>query len=127
VRGRRGDGGQATVELALVLPVVALLALLVAQVAVVAHRQVLVVHAAREAARSAAVAGSGAEVPDAARRGADLAGGLPRERLGVQATLVGDRVEVVVTFDDPTDVAVVGPLLPDVTLRATATMRWEGE
>lgn len=126
MRRHRGDGGQATVELALVLPVVALLALLVAQVAVLAHRQVLVVHAAREAARAGAVAESPGEVAAAARRGAELAGGLPRERLRVQASLVGDRVHVTVTYDDPTDVAVVGPLVPDLSLQATATMRWEG-
>ncbi|MGH9185287.1 MAG: TadE family protein, partial [Acidimicrobiales bacterium] len=44
--------GQATVELALVLPFVALVLLAVAQTALVVRAQVLVTHAAREAARA---------------------------------------------------------------------------
>ena len=49
--GRREDGGQAAVELALVLPMVCTLLLAVVQVALVVHAQLLVVHAAREGAR----------------------------------------------------------------------------
>ena len=49
------DRGQSTVEVALLLPFVALLLLAVVQVGLVARDQVLVVHAAREAARAAAV------------------------------------------------------------------------
>ena len=61
--GRRwgGEGGQSTVELVLLIPVVVLALLLVLQVALVARAQVLVVDAAREGARAAAVDG-----PDAA-------------------------------------------------------------
>ena len=47
--------GQATVEFVLVLPLVVVVCLAVVQVAVVARRDVLVAHAAREAARAAAV------------------------------------------------------------------------
>ena len=53
----RGDDGQATVELALVLPLVALFALFVAQVGVVVREQVLLTHATREAVRAASVIG----------------------------------------------------------------------
>ena len=55
VRRRRGDGGQASVELALVLPLVVLLLLAVVQLGLLVRDQILVVHAAREAAREAAV------------------------------------------------------------------------
>ena len=47
------DAGQAAVEVALVLPFLALVLLLVVQTALVVRDQVLVVHAAREAARAA--------------------------------------------------------------------------
>jgi Flp pilus assembly protein TadG len=43
----RGEDGQATVELALVLPLVAVLLLALVQAAVVARDQILVAHAAR--------------------------------------------------------------------------------
>lgn len=123
-RSRWGEQGQATVEVALLLPLVALLALAVAQVAVVGHRQVLVVHAAREGARAAAVAD--VDRLAAARWGAERAGGLAQARLQVDARVVGDRVDVAVRFREPTDVPLVGRLLPDVELRANTVMRIEG-
>ena len=49
VRPRGSDEGQATVELALVLPVIALLMLLLVQVGVLVRDQVLVIHAAAKA------------------------------------------------------------------------------
>lgn len=119
------ERGQATVELALALPVVATLALMVVQVGVLAHRQVLVAHAAREAARSAAVVERSSEVAQAARAGAERSGGLDSRRMAVQARVEDGLVQVEVSFADPTDVAIIGPLLPDVSLRASAAMRWE--
>lgn len=119
----REERGQASVELALLLPLVALLALLVVQVAVIARDQVLVQHAAREAARAGAVSAD----PDAdARRGAQASGSLDPDHLDVSTTVVGDRVRVTVTFHDSTDVAIVGPALPVVDLTASATMQREG-
>ena len=52
---RHRQRGQATVELALALPLVCLLLLAVLQVAVVARDRLAVEHAARAAARAAAV------------------------------------------------------------------------
>lgn len=121
---RRWEDGQATVELALVLPVVIVLALAVVQVAVVAHRQLLVVHAAREAARAAAVADD--DRAGAARRAAVGAGGLDPARLRVETDVAGGRVRCVVVLTEPTDVVLVGALLPPVSLEAAATMRVEG-
>lgn len=122
MRPGRGDEGQSTVELALALPLVAVLALLVAQVAVVARAQVLVAHAAREAARAAVVAHGdpGAAALDGARR----AGGLDPRRLEVGVSDDGRRLTAEVRYRAPTDVAVVGPLLPSPTLRARVTM-WD--
>lgn len=121
-RRRRGAEGQSSVELALVLPVVALVGLALVQVGVVAQRQILVVHAAREAARSAAVADDPAA---AAVEGAHRAGGLEQARLDVRTVVVGEAVEVTVSYVDRTDVVLAGALLGDVTLSARATMRRE--
>ena len=118
---RRGDGGQAAVELALALPLVALLLLAVVQVAVVVRDQVLTVHAAREGARAAAVDPRPAE----ARRAALVGSGLPAGRLEVDLKRSADRVEVTVRYRATTDLPLVGPLIPDVSLRSKAAMRVE--
>lgn len=121
---RPRDRGQATVELALLLPLVALLLLVLVQAAVVARDQVLVVHAAREAVRVAAVDDDVA----AARRAAEEAGPLAPDRLDVTLTGragVGSRVRAVVTYSVPTRLPLVGRALGDVTLIAAATMRVE--
>lgn len=122
--GGRGGGGQAAVELALALPLVALLLLLVVQVGLVVRDQVLVVHAAREAAREAAVEDDPAAVREAATRSS----GLDPARLSVAATGragAGSRVTVRVRYRAPTDVPLAGALVPDLTLVASATMRVE--
>jgi hypothetical protein len=112
--GRR-ERGQATVELALCLPVVAVALLLVVQVGLVAHDQVLVVHAAREAARAAAV---GAPLP--------VLDGLDPARSDVVVERGGEgRVRVRVRYRSPTAVPIVGPLVPDAFLTAETTMRDE--
>lgn len=124
-RSRRGDErGQATVELALVVPFVGVLALLIVQVALVARDQVLVIHAAREAVRAAAVDAS----PAAPREAATSSSGLAADRLDV--TVSGRdgaerRVSVVLRYRAPTEVPLVGGIVGDVTLRAAATMRVE--
>lgn len=60
------DLGSASVELALLIPVVLLLLAVVAEVAATAQVQVLAVHASREAARAAAVDPDIAAAVDAA-------------------------------------------------------------
>ncbi len=119
----RGDDGQAAVELALVLPLLALLLLAMVQVGLVVRDQVLLTHSAREAAREAAVD----PTPEAARRAA-LAGAplvAARLNLDVREGPEAGRVSVGLAYRAPTEVAVVGPLLPDVSLTATASMRSE--
>lgn len=126
---RRGDGGrpdrgQAAVELALVLPLLVLVLLAVVQVALVLRAQLLVVHAAREGARAAAVD----PADDAAVVGALAATPLPIDRVEVRVVDAGGgRVRVEVEHRAATDLPLVGPLLGDVTLRASATMRVEHE
>lgn len=122
---RRGDGGQTSVEVALLLPVIATLLLAVVQVGLVVRAQVMVTHAAREAARVAAVeASTGA--PAAAARAA--ARGLDPTRLQVdvhQRGSSGSRVRVQVRYRMPTDVPLVGGLVGSIELEAEVTMRVE--
>ncbi len=120
----RDAGGQATVEAALVLPFVMLLLLAVIQVGLLVRAQVLVTHAAREAARAAAVD------PDqqAAIDAADDATTLDRSRLAVSVegrNGPGSHVTVRVIYRSPTDVPLVGALLGDIDLEGEATMRVE--
>lgn len=120
---RASSRGQATVELALALPVVVLVLLAAVQVAVVARSQILVVDAARAGARAAAVR-AGAAV-GAARRTPGLRG----ERLEVDEASAGPGgdVEVHVRYRAPTDVPLVGALFGEPTLTATVTMAVEDE
>ena len=118
------DRGQATVELALVLPLVALLLLGLVQVAVVARDQVLVAHAAREAARAAAVD----DDVDAVRRAAERAGPLAADRLEVEVSGregAGSRVRVVVRYTVPLRLPLVPGRGLEADLTADATMRVE--
>lgn len=121
--GRCGQAGQATVELALALPVVVLVLLAVVQVALVARSQILVVDAARAGARAAAVRAGAAA--GAARR----TPGLDAARVDVAESGAGPGgdVEVRVRYRAPTDVPLVGALVGEPTLTATVTMAVEDE
>ncbi len=124
MRRERGDGGQASVELALVLPLVMILLLAVVQLGLLVRDQILVVHAAREAAREAAVE----PAADAPRRAALASSSLVGSRLTVTSSgraAPGSRVRVEVSYRAPTGVPLLGVALGDLTLRASATMRVE--
>ncbi len=114
-RCRPGERGQATVELALVLPVLAFLLLALAQLLVVVVGEVRTVHAAREGARAGAVA-EPIEAAVASR------GGLPMARTAVSVGVGEGTVTVTVVFDQPTEVPLVGALVGDVRHTAAVTM-----
>jgi len=119
-----GEQGQASVELALCLPVVALLLLMIVQAGLIVADQVAVVQGAREGARRASVDPE----PEAARR-AVLGGRLSPQRTAVRVDRVEGRpalATVTVRHRAATDVPLVGGLLPDVDLTASATMAIEG-
>jgi Flp pilus assembly protein TadG len=108
------------------LPLVVLLMLLVAQVGMVVHDQVLVTHAAREAARAASVQ-PGSDL-GAITGAATAAGPLDRARLDVEVTHVDGPVPTVrvrVRYRCRTDMVLIGALVPDLTLEASAAMRHE--
>ena len=104
------EQGQATVELALLLPLLALVTLAVVQVGLVARDRVALTHVAREAARAAVVDPSPGRVRAAAVRASSLD---PRR---LRVVVRGDvDVTVEVTYRSPTDVPLIGRLVGDVT------------
>ena len=120
---RRAEGGQATLELAFCLPIVLLLLGAVIEVGLLAGDQVRVEHAAREAARAAAVDEDMTAIKSAAG-----AGGLDGLEVHV-APAAASRVQgepIVVDVRYPRDALVpfIGALFsPRMT--ATAQMRIE--
>jgi hypothetical protein len=97
------------------MPIVVMLALMIVQVALVARQEVVVVHAAREGARAAAVGEPAAVVADRVRRsaGADAS---------VQIANDGDYVTVIVRVPAHTDAPLVGRLVGEHELSAELTM-----
>ena len=115
-----GAAGQATVELALALPVVVLALLAVVQTAVLVRDRVAVEHAAHAAARSASVERD----PAAARAVAHRV--LPGSEVDVDARPpVGEPIGVDVRYRSQTRLPLVGALFPDPEFHARAVMRVE--
>jgi hypothetical protein len=126
LRPREECTGSAAVELALVLPLVLMMVLALLQVGLLAKDSLVVVQAAREGAREAAVTSDNERVRQAAIRGG---GGLAGERTDVEVERtgsMGDPVTVRVRYRAPLVVPFVEWLFPDeVLLGSAATMRQE--
>lgn len=123
----REDHGQSTVEFALILPLVAIVLLCIIQAGFVVRDQLLVSHAAREAARAAVV--TDADRAGAALSAARQAGSLQSDRLSGTITPLegGASLRVVLAYRSPTDLAIIGPLVPDINLESSVVMRIESE
>lgn len=106
------------IELALCLPLVCLMLLGVLQVAVVVRDQLVVQHAAREAARAASVSAAPGLAASA------VVGAIATDA-SVAVGSSAQRVTATVTLTSRTDVPLIGALLPDVHLTASATMARE--
>jgi len=115
----RHDRGQATVELALSLPVLCMLVMGVVQVAVLGRDRLAVQLAAREAARAAVVS------TDARAAAAAGAGAVALPGVLVDVRDEGSTVRAVARYIDPTDVPLVGWFIPDITVQAEVTMAVE--
>lgn len=102
------------------MPIVVIFVLGVFQVALVARDQLAIELAAREAARAAAVSADPAGAAGAAaRRVVDLA------PIDVAVSVAGDVVRVRVSYINPTDVAIIGVAIGDVSIEASAAMALE--
>lgn len=123
-RSKGAEDGQATVELALALPLLALLLAGVVEVGLLVADQGRLWHAAREAARVAVVDPDADDVRDAAERP-----GLAPIELHVDPPphlrRQGDPLTVSLVYRPPGRVPVFGTLLDRVALEARATMRIE--
>lgn len=119
-RASRPQAGQTTAELALTFPVVLLLALCLVQAALVLRDDLALIHAAREAVRAASLDA------DPARAERAAAAVLPGATVHSEPRpAVGQLVRLRVSYRSPTDLPLVGPLLPDPVLTARAAMRVE--
>jgi len=114
------EEGQATVEFALILPLVIVLIMAILQSALLVRDYVATVHAAREAVRAASLDRNPAAASHAAKRVLRDA----RVDVGARPAL-GGPIRVTVTFTSHTNLPLIGALFPDPDLHATATMRTE--
>ena len=121
-RRTRSAAGQASVEAALVLPVVAVVLLVVVQAVLIARDQIVVVHAARVAARAVAVEGRSTS----AARSVAAQGLGDRARVSVSGRLQPGGTAVVVVELDPVRVPVVGRGLGGLRLRQRFAVLVEG-
>jgi Flp pilus assembly protein TadG len=122
----RGHRGSATVEFALVLPLVLVVVLGLVQVGLVVRDRLLVEAAARAGARAAAIQDDPAAIDDAAIAAAP---GLDPARAQVGTTRTGSRGDLVtvhVDYDEPFRVPLIAWILGSgVTLTAEAAARQE--
>ncbi|HVF52155.1 MAG TPA: TadE family protein [Actinomycetota bacterium] len=119
----RGDRGQATLELALCLPLVALILAAVVESGLVVSDQVRLWHSAREAARVAAVDPN----PEAIEDAAEASGLKPLDiQTSPQAAerRQGGAVTVALEYEPRGRVPLIGRLI-SVPLTASSTMRIE--
>lgn len=121
---RAGDTGQATLELALCLPILMLMLASLVQVGILVGDQVRVWHAAREAARVAAVDAEETHIREAAEKGG-LGPVAVSVTPGPSERVQGEPVTVDVGFSGSRRVPLVGPLIAPARLSAAVTMRIE--
>jgi hypothetical protein len=119
-----GEWGQSTVELALCLPVVALVLTAVIEVVLLGGDQVRLWHAAREAARTAVVDPDPAAVSDVVRRS-----GLDGVRVQVSPEaahrVAGVPLTVTLSYGPAHGIPLLRTVLAPLTIEASTTMRIE--
>ncbi|MCC7076514.1 MAG: pilus assembly protein [Acidimicrobiia bacterium] len=118
------ERGQATLELAIVMPFVALLLLAVVQVGLLGTRRIAVAAAAREAARVAAITSDTTEIRTAAE---DAMPGAARLTVDVDGPRrFGEQISVTVVETVRPTVPLVSAVFPrEVTMTARANMTVE--
>lgn len=102
------------------MPLLCLLLLGIVQIAVVVRDQLVAIEAARVGARAAAVSVDPATAAEAAVQHA-----VSSSSLRVSTVTRDGYVTVVVTIENPTDVPLIGVLMPNVELHGSATMNLE--
>ncbi len=113
------EKGQATVEIALLIPVLAVFLLLIIQVALVVREHVLVTHASRAAARELSVSSDQSRAIEAARRSN------PHADVKVSRPRVGEYLHVTVSEKVESSLPFIGVVFPEVTVSSRSVMRVE--
>lgn len=113
--------GQATVELAVLLPVVITLLLVVLQVALVVRDQMVVLHATRAAGRAVIVEPSESVAREAVERS-----GAPGASTSVDGPLRPGSLVTVTVSMAPTEVPIVGRVLAGRRITERLTVQIEG-
>ena len=116
------ERGSAVVEFALVVPLILILVIGIAEVAVVARTELQLIHAAREGARQAATSPDTSTATAAVRRSLGKAGSSARISVSRPST-VGQPATVRVTVRHRVAAPIIGGF--PVDLAASATMRTE--
>ncbi len=116
------DAGQATVEVALAVPLLVFVMLFGVQIALVVRDQIATLAAAREAARAVVVADGKTGFADAA---VARTAALDPSRRSVNVSINGGLVTATITYRSPTDLPLIGIFIPDITLHGAATMALE--
>jgi Flp pilus assembly protein TadG len=122
--GRAGEAGQATVELALCLPLLALVLGALVELSLLASDQVRLWHAAREAARAAAVEPD-ATAAEVAAEQVGLAGAVVSVTPDAAFRVRGEPVTATVTYRPPGRVPLLSEVVSRFELEARAVMRIE--
>lgn len=115
------DSGQASVEFALVLPIVLLVLLGLLQVGIFVLEKLQVTGAAREGAREAAVTPNRDRIEEAAERSAH---GMEIRVNIDRGSKRGDPAWVAVSAE-PTQLPIIGSIVSNLKLESSATMRVE--
>ncbi|MFA5774218.1 MAG: TadE family protein [Ilumatobacteraceae bacterium] len=110
------ESGQATVELAFILPVILLLGGALFQFGLIVVNQLAVWDAARSAARAAAVSTDPQEAERAANNSVSI------RPLKVTVTTIDDVVSVHVVYVEQTSLPLIGLFFPALTLEASVAM-----
>lgn len=111
------DVGQATVEFALTIPILIVVLLGAVQVFVLLVDRLHLVHVTRDATRAASVS---ADPSAAVARVVERT--WPDRSVSFRVNDDGDLVSVEVELVNPTDVPIIGRVLPDVRLTESLTM-----
>jgi hypothetical protein len=129
VRNRHGsaEGGQATVELALLLPVLAALLVLAFQIALLVRNELLLVEVGRQVGRAIAVDEGTTDAASALAVDRARALGMEADRLTATVEAApGDRLRTVrLRYRQPVIVPLVAVIRPNLTLSAQLTVAKE--
>ena len=120
IKKKFSQSGQATVEVALLIPLLAVFLMLIIQVGIVIRQQVLVTNASRAGAREASV---NQDTSEAINR---VKFSVPDAKVKInRPSKAGEYLTVNVTDTVESPLPIIGVLIPEITVKANTSMRVE--